>query len=113
MKKLVTIFLVLVPLTSAAQPILDKAYYNKLRSGCRNNTWTGADMDGCCQSSVDAMEARKGIQHDPVLTVECPEGYSKNMMKCASTYQWCEPLESNSIYSTPEETNAAPKAETK
>ena len=93
MKKLVTIFLVLVPFIALAQPVLDKAYYNKLRSGCRNNTWTGNNIDECCQSSVDAMESSKGIMLDPVLTVECPEGYTKNMMKCPSSYQWCEPNE--------------------
>ena len=102
MKKIILLLLAFFPITASAQPVLDDAYYNNLRKACKNNSWFNA-VDSCCESSVDTMESLKAIQHDPILTVECPEGYTKNMLKCESSYQWCEPMEKK----------AEPKEETK
>ena len=94
MKKKFLLLAMLFPLTAAAQPVLDDAYYNKLRTACRSSSTSWFDdVDNCCQTSVDTMQTHKAFQLDPALTVECPEGYAKNMLKCASTYQWCEPTE--------------------
>lgn len=55
------------------------AYYQTLRTHCNE--------DSCCLASVQAME-KGGFEE--AKDGECPEGVSKNMMKCITSLKWCE-----------------------
>lgn len=55
--------------------------YDRLLKQCDIGT-------GCCKASVDRMRASNAI----LKTAEkCPSGYIPNMLKCITSYQWCEP----------------------
>ncbi len=69
-------FIILVPL----EPVLyQDTYYGKLKAAC---------PDGCCESSVKQMET--GGYH-LARGKTCPAGFSRNTLKCPTSYGWCEP----------------------
>jgi hypothetical protein len=61
-----------------------KTYYELLKDGC--------DNESCCLSAVKYMEdggfteAKDG---------NCPDGFNSNMLRCISSYKWCEPGNKN------------------
>lgn len=60
------------------------SYYQKLAKGCQ---------DGCCLTSVEQM-ALTNSQLAPGDTLGesgCPEGTTPNMLKCPTSYRWCDP----------------------
>jgi hypothetical protein len=54
--------------------------YKAMRRACAG--------DGCCLASVESMERNQGILANAEA---CPKGMSPNMLKCVSSYRWCEP----------------------
>ena len=66
-------------LPSCGQP---SNYYSKLSRDCPQ-----ADLQ-CCLTSVKAMELRN---YTVVPAAGCPQGFKPNMMRCPSSYQWCQP----------------------
>ena len=57
-------------------------YYNLLEKKCNG--------DNCCLSSLKTMRANNYKEADK--NGNCPEGFFMNMMKCITSYQWCEPI---------------------
>ena len=56
-------------------------YYRLLEKECGR-------LDSCCKNSVDRMRnngTRRAIGN------ACPEGYSRDMLRCESSYAWCVP----------------------
>lgn len=58
-------------------------YYKELAEQCMGKT-----SYSCCMSSVRSME-----QGDYKIEPEtgCPDGFQRNMLKCESSFKWCEP----------------------
>jgi hypothetical protein len=57
-----------------------KTYYEILKEGC--------DNEGCCLSSVKFMEEGNFTE---AKDGSCPDGFKSNMLRCISSYKWCEP----------------------
>jgi len=57
------------------------AYYQKLNKQCRLTPNVG-----CCMASVRSMQATHSVA---IADGQCPEGFSRNMLKCPTSYQWC------------------------
>ena len=57
-------------------------YYNLLEKKCNG--------DNCCLSSFKTMRDNNYKEADK--NGKCPEGFFMNMMKCITSYQWCEPI---------------------
>lgn len=57
------------------------SYYDELSQKCSG--------DNCCLNSVKRMESKKAIVSS---NGECPDGYKADMLRCISSYKWCEPL---------------------
>jgi hypothetical protein len=55
-------------------------YYNDLSSQCEG--------DECCLASVNSMF--KG-GYKLATDGQCPEGYDISMLRCITSYKWCEP----------------------
>lgn len=62
-------------------------YYDVLEKRC--------DGDGCCLASLKAMKDNNYKEADK--NGKCPEGFNGNMMKCITSYQWCESMEKLNI----------------
>lgn len=62
-------------------------YYDILEKKC------GDVYDSCCLSSLDIM--RQGGYKEADENGNCPDGFEKNMQKCITTFQWCEPIKEN------------------
>lgn len=58
-------------------------YYRDLDRRCETRSSVG-----CCKSSVEAMR-RSGYRL--AENDLCPKGQSRNMMRCADSFRWCEP----------------------
>ncbi|MCK5084359.1 MAG: hypothetical protein KAQ64_01780 [Candidatus Pacebacteria bacterium] len=58
-------------------------YYDILGKKCNG--------DGCCLSSLETM--REYNYKEVHENKKCPEGFNKIMMRCLTSYQWCEPVE--------------------
>ena len=56
-------------------------YYDVLEKKCADN---------CCMSSLKTMRANNYKEADK--NGKCSEGYSMDMMKCVTSYQWCVPI---------------------
>ena len=57
-------------------------YYDLLEKKCD---------DSCCLSSSKRMRANNYKKADK--NGKCPEGFYMDMLKCVTSYQWCEPME--------------------
>ncbi|HBR15818.1 MAG TPA: hypothetical protein DD723_09830 [Candidatus Omnitrophica bacterium] len=63
-------------------PAMPSEYYQGLSKEC-------AKGDGCCQQSVNHMSKHQY----PVMPEEgCPEGFQQNLLRCITSYTWCEPI---------------------
>lgn len=64
------------------------AAYQALGEGCLTR-----GSFNCCMSSVRQMANGKYIEAGAPKdgAYQCPDGYTGNMLKCESTYVWCEP----------------------
>lgn len=62
----------------------DASYYKNLRSQCENE-----GSQSCCIASVDTMETSWYKEAENWV---CPNWYSKDLLKCASSYSWCEKI---------------------
>ncbi len=74
---------------------LQQRYYQALQDECQTQ-----QSVSCCEASVDRME-KGGFQRDISGLTEnygCPPGYNANMLRCFSSYRWCEPVESKFKY---------------
>ena len=58
-------------------------YYDVLEEKCNG--------DNCCLSSLKHMRNNNYKKADE--NEECPEGFNRSMMRCITSYQWCEPME--------------------
>lgn len=56
-----------------------KEYYNNLKSQCEGSS--------CCISSVESMEE---AWYSEAEWWNCPSWYNLNMLKCETSYKWCE-----------------------
>lgn len=64
---------------SARERLSRGDYYDRLQAKCD---------DGCCEASVNAMrQTRAKIQ----MTGGCGANETADMLKCESSYRWCEP----------------------
>jgi hypothetical protein len=55
-----------------------RGYYAQLDDACQ---------DDCCRSSVDTMRRDHALAQP---ADGCPAGESAEMLRCASSYRWCE-----------------------
>lgn len=60
-------------------------YYGVLEKKCNDNS--------CCLASLRVM--RENNYKEANENSKCPEGFNGNMMRCITSYQWCEPMEEN------------------
>ena len=66
-------------------------YYEILKSECGKE-------DNCCLSSVEHMQKNnyKLAERNWKRSLACQNGYSKNMMKCPTSYAWCVRVQKSS-----------------
>jgi hypothetical protein len=64
---------------SARERLSRGDYYDQLLSRCE---------DGCCEASVSRMRQTKAKIQE---TGGCGPSEKADMLKCATTYRWCEP----------------------
>lgn len=56
--------------------------YEVLLKRCNGNS--------CCEASARKIKQIKGFALKN--NTSCPKGYRRNLMKCRSSYSWCEPF---------------------
>ncbi len=61
---------------------VDVRDYPELIKRCNENS--------CCVSSAKHIQQNKGFVLKEDAT--CPENYQRDMLKCISSYKWCEPV---------------------
>ena len=65
---------------SSPNPDLTPSYYQTLRNQCKGNN--------CCLSSVKSMEDNS---YKLTETGECPPGFTRSLLRCLDSLQWCQP----------------------
>jgi hypothetical protein len=56
-----------------------------------------ASDDTCCHESLKAGQRKDNYLLYGRLISECEKGYSKKMLQCPTTLEWCEPVVKNNI----------------
>src|SRR5262249_6214987 len=81
------------PLAAQAANYPPDSYYETLRRGCEHprtgliGFLFGPEKDSCCLSSVGDME-HGGFRLAPPQG--CPPDEKGDMLRCITTYKWCE-----------------------
>jgi hypothetical protein len=83
--RMVFVFGVLLCSGGSAWAAEAKLDYNRLEKECENK-----DSPNCCKAAVKTMRAH-GYFLKPAEG--CPSGYRMEMLRCHSTPQWCEPVD--------------------
>jgi len=65
----------------------EENYYDVLEKKCAD--------DSCCVSSLKTMRTNSYKEADK--NGKCSDGFNMNMMRCVTSYQWCEPIGENEI----------------
>ncbi|HOW36717.1 MAG TPA: hypothetical protein PLK34_00495 [Candidatus Pacearchaeota archaeon] len=78
-------FLIFIAFFQSSDDLGSSGYYQDLLKRCELN----GEYDPCCLSSWERMEKR-GYLLAP--ETGCPLGYIPNMLKCFSSFRWCEPI---------------------
>ncbi len=75
----------IVPIHQSEIENTTKTYYEDFRKKCRESS--------CCLSSVDRAERFSSLIYevDGLSNVDCPDGFTSNMLKCVGSYKWCSP----------------------
>jgi hydroxylamine reductase (hybrid-cluster protein) len=85
MKKLS--YLIIVFFIGCKNGTYSDTYYTNLAKKCKTDSKISSV--NCCLASVNYMQ--KGRFKLIPQSLQCPEGYRKNMFMCIDTYVWCEP----------------------
>jgi len=84
LKRGLSVFIMLILLVgcSNSRRREPSSYYTNLREVCREKS-----DENCCLVSVNAMESN----YAKIAPKEgCPDGYRREMLKCMSSFAWCE-----------------------
>lgn len=84
---LILVFTFFLASCIAGQPTstegVDVRNYKELLKRCNGNS--------CCESSARNMESAKGFLIKDYKSTQCTGEFRPNMLKCPTSYIWCEP----------------------